>query len=103
MGKKDEGVEIETRYQLADHVYGRATIKSAQKVNLWLGAEVMLEYEVDEALDLIKGKLTSARESLATYNKDLAFLKDQITTTEVNLARVFNHDVQVRREAKLKA
>ena len=33
-------------------------------------------------------------------NEDLAFLRDQIITSEVNIARVFNHDVRVRRAAK---
>ena len=35
-----------------------------------------------------------------TVNEDLAFLRDQIITSEVNIARVFNHDVRVRRAAK---
>jgi hypothetical protein len=32
--------------------------------------------------------------------EDLAFLKDQMITTEVNIARVFNHDVKQRKKAK---
>lgn len=34
------------------------------------------------------------------YVEDLAFLKDQMITTEVNIARVFNHDVKLRKKAK---
>jgi hypothetical protein len=35
-----------------------------------------------------------------TVNEDLGFLRDQIITSEVNIARVFNYDVRVRRAAK---
>jgi hypothetical protein len=30
--------------------------------------------------------------------EDLSFLRDQIITTEVNIARIFNHDVRRRRQ-----
>ncbi|KUF89105.1 hypothetical protein AM588_10002043 [Phytophthora nicotianae] len=32
--------------------------------------------------------------------EDLSFLRDQIITTEVNIARIFNHDVRRRRQEK---
>lgn len=32
---------------------------------------------------------------------DLAFLRDSIITTEVNIARIFNHDVRRRRQVRL--
>jgi hypothetical protein len=35
-----------------------------------------------------------------TVNEDLGFLRDQIITSEVNIARVFNHDVRIRRAVR---
>ena len=46
----------------------------------------MLEYPFDEANALLNKNMTTAKESLATVEKDLSFIKDQITTTEVMLA-----------------
>ncbi len=40
-------------YQLADNVYAKARIKPVETVNLWLGANVMLEYGLDEAVELL--------------------------------------------------
>jgi hypothetical protein len=45
--------------------------------------------------------------SLTIYNleqvdEDLEFLKEQITTMEVNIARVYNDEVRHRRESKTK-
>jgi Prefoldin subunit len=62
----------------------------------------MLTYELDEAIELLSGKLTAAEKSLAGSKLDLEFLRDQITTMEVNTARVHNWDVKRRRELRLK-
>lgn len=40
-------------YQLADNVFAKARVKPVNTVNLWLGANVMLEYELQEALALL--------------------------------------------------
>lgn len=61
-------------------------------------ANVMMSYPLDEAITLLKGKLAAAEKSLANARKDLDFLRDQITTMEVNTARVHNWDVKRRRE-----
>lgn len=42
----------------------------------------------------------NAEVNLASLEGDLAFLKDQITISEVNIARVHNFNVQVKKEAK---
>jgi hypothetical protein len=44
----------------------------------------MLEYPFDEANALLNKNMTTATDSLATVEKDLSFIKDQITTTEVS-------------------
>jgi hypothetical protein len=40
--------------------------------------------------------------NLASLEGDLAFLKDQITISEVNIARIHNYNVQLKKEAKEK-
>ena len=60
----------------------------------------MLSYGIDEAIELLTEKLSNAKTNLAMANEDLGFLRDQITTMEVNTARVHNWDVKRRRESK---
>lgn len=60
-------------------------------------ANVMLEYSIDEAEALLKKNLEDSRHALLQLETDLDFLKDQITTTEVNIARVYNYDVRARK------
>jgi hypothetical protein len=60
----------------------------------------MLEYTIPEAIELLESKLQGAKESLEICEADLEFLKENITTMEVNTARVYNWDVQKRREER---
>jgi hypothetical protein len=62
----------------------------------------MLEYTISEALELLGSKLQSAKESQQICESDLEFLRENITIMEVNTARVYNYDVQKRREEKSK-
>lgn len=62
----------------------------------------MLSYPLDSAHTLLLGKLDAARGSLGTVKDDLLFLRDQITVTEVNVARVYNWDVARRRQDRMK-
>ncbi|KAI8591635.1 Prefoldin subunit-domain-containing protein [Geranomyces variabilis] len=101
ISQEDSTDPIITQYELNDTLYARAEIKSGNKtVYLWLGANVMLEYSTPEASDLLTQKLASARTSLEQVDEDLEFLRDQITTMEVNTARVYNYDVKLRRARK---
>lgn len=70
--------------------------RAVPQVCLWLGANVMLEYPRDEAILLLEDNLKNAKAALVTLVDDMGHLRDQITVTEVNMARVFNWDVKVR-------
>lgn len=60
----------------------------------------MVEYPLEEAKDVLTNNLNTASKNLQQVSDDLKFLKSQITTTEVNVARVYNYDVKQRRQAK---
>ncbi|KAK9448329.1 Prefoldin subunit-domain-containing protein [Limtongia smithiae] len=98
--RNSEDNKITTTYELNDTLFAKANIVASDTVYLWLGANVMLEYPMEEATDLLNSKLKSAKESLLTCDEDLEFLRENITTVEVNTARVYNWDVQKRREQR---
>ncbi|BES93368.1 prefoldin subunit [Nesidiocoris tenuis] len=91
--------DLKTNYLLADQVYMTALIPPTDKVCLWLGANVMLEYDLEEAMKLLNKNIDAAKEHLSFVEHDLDFLRDQFTTTEVNMARVYNWNVK-KRQAK---
>ncbi|KAK4194799.1 putative prefoldin subunit 3 protein [Triangularia verruculosa] len=96
----EEEDEIETTFELNDTLYAKARVPRTKEVYLWLGANVMLSYPVGEAEELLEGKLKAARTSLGNCEEDLDFLREQITTMEVAVARVYNWDVVQKRKEK---
>ena len=47
--------------------------------------------------------IQGAKEMIENLSKDLMFLKDQITVSEVNIARLHNHKVQLNQKAKVES
>ena len=87
----DSSKELSTNFLLSDNIWAKAKVPNTSgKVGLWLGANVMVEYTYDEAVKLLGKNLHNAESKIKETEDDLDFLKDQITTTEVNLARIYN-------------
>lgn len=104
LAKKDEKEPLQMDFALNDTLYMRAKVDRCagskdepSRVGLWLGADVMLEYPVEEAIQVLKEKLTEAERNLEDAQEDLEFLRENITTMEVNCARLYNWDVEHRR------
>lgn len=91
--------ELNTHFLMSSQLYSKARIPPTETVCLWLGANVMLEYPLDEAKALLAKNLSTSLSNLKQIDEDLEFLRDQITTSEVNLARVYNWNVK-RNKAK---
>ncbi|WRT64978.1 uncharacterized protein IL334_001919 [Kwoniella shivajii] len=98
-GKKEEAMK--TLFELNDTLYAEAEINENGEVGLWLGANIMLMYPLQEAIDLLTSKLSTAKKSHEETVEDLEFLREQVTVMEVNFARVHNWDVKRRREKGL--
>mmetsp|Transcript_12863 Transcript_12863/g.15578 ORF Transcript_12863/g.15578 Transcript_12863/m.15578 type:complete len:198 (-) Transcript_12863:70-663(-) len=102
VARKEEESESTYTYQLAENIWSKATAAPSDTVCLWLGANCMLEYKLDEAIELLQTNEGNARTTLKSLEEDMAFLRDQITTTEVNIARTHNYGVKMRQAAKAK-
>jgi len=85
--------------------------------SIYLKANVMLSYPIDEAQELLSSKLATAKLNYDNCEEDLDFLREQITvrttwavcralrltinqTMEVAMARVYNWDVVMKRKEK---
>lgn len=101
--KQEEGdaEPIQTHYSLADTIYGKAEVECTGEVCLWLGANVMLKYTYDEAIEVLTNSLNSSKTKLAETVEDLEHLRNQSITVEVNMARLFNYDLKMKKSAKV--
>nr|CCA18812.1 prefoldin subunit 3 putative [Albugo laibachii Nc14] len=101
MSKQEAKQSIHTKFNLADNIYVKAAVDpSIGNVCIWLGANVMVEFSYTEALELLQNNIATAKAQMNQIDSDLGFLRDQIITTEVNMARVYNYDSKRRRQDK---
>jgi prefoldin subunit 5 len=84
-------------------VFAKAEISKSGVVHLWLGANVMLEYTYDEAIELLSSKLEKAKKDMKTISDNLSFVRNQIITSEVNISRIYNWDVRRKRQERLES
>lgn len=92
--------DLDVTFEVSNQLFARAHIPTADRVGLWLGANVMLEYDLEEAEKILIENEDSAKQSLADVDRTLEFLKEQTTTVEVNLARLHNLSVKQGRQNK---
>lgn len=50
-----------TDFELSDGIFAKAEIKKPKAVGIWLGANVMVEYNFEEAIELLEKNLSTAR------------------------------------------
>lgn len=96
----DQNDDLETNVLLSEQVFVKSVFPPTKTVYLWLGANVMLEYTLKEAEELLTQNMESAVTNLRCLEHDQEFLRDQLTTTEVNMARVYNWDIKRRQSLK---
>ncbi|MDI1485026.1 MAG: peptide chain release factor 1 [Ramalina farinacea] len=101
--RKPDSDPIDATFELNDTLYARARVPPTREVYLWLGANVMLSYPIEEAETMLEGKLSGAQQTLKNCEEDLDFLREQVTTLEVATARVYNWDVTMKRKEKAEA
>ena len=93
---------ISTHFSLGETLFveGEITVEKdkPQLIGLWLGANVMVEYTLPEAKELLNSNLARLKVNIKNTTEDLAFIREQIIVLEVNMARVYNQDVQKRQK-----
>lgn len=96
----DQKGDMETNVLLSEQVFIKSVVPPTKTVYLWLGANVMLEYTLEEAEQMLSQNIEGATTNLRCLEHDQEFLRDQLTTTEVNMARVYNWDIKRRQNLK---
>lgn len=102
--KKDAASEGEgdanmvVNYSLCDTIYARANVDTeVGKVCLWIGASTMVEYTYEEAIELLQHQKADTIAKVEELNEDLFHLRGNSITVEVNMARLFNHRVKMKK------
>lgn len=70
---------------------------SAGVVYLWIGASTMVEYTYEEAINLLETQLEQTHFKINELQEDLYYIRGNAITVEVNMARLFNHSVKLKK------
>jgi hypothetical protein len=60
----------------------------------------MVEYKFAAAGELLEQQLISTHAKIEELQEDLYFLRGNSITVEVNMARLFNHSVKLRKQGE---
>lgn len=63
-----------------------------------LQANLLVEYPIDEAIELLVSNRDSAKQKVDYYEKGVLFLQEQIVIMQVSMARIHNWAVVARRK-----
>ena len=102
MEKKDKNETLKIDYMVSNNLWAKADVKVPESVFLWLGANIMCEYSMSEAKELLNSNLEKAKSQIKVNENDLDFVKDQMTCCEVNIARIYNESVRRKQAAGAK-
>jgi prefoldin subunit 5 len=95
---KQKGPPVRTNFQVSASIFAEADLEQAAgKVVLWVGASTAVEVTYAEAEKMLKSNLDKKNESLERTTNDIKVAKAMITTADVSIARIYNHDVKMRR------
>jgi prefoldin subunit 5 len=87
--QKEEEAEVITRYSLAETIFATAQVECNGTVHLWLGANVMLEYTYDEAIELLSSKETIAKKEHQNVSNFAHQLQKHFSQKKVFLLQKF--------------
>ncbi|CAK5113885.1 unnamed protein product [Meloidogyne enterolobii] len=76
-------------YKLDENLFSDAVIEEMDRVCIWLGANVMVEYKLEEAQELLTKHLANIEQTNGETEEELDFLRDQITTTGILIKKNF--------------
>ncbi|CAL1673399.1 unnamed protein product [Lasius platythorax] len=79
--EKNNSHNLETQFLLSEQVYAKAIIPPTDK-------------------EVLTKNIEAAKKNLGYVEHDLDFVRDQFTTMEVNMARIYNWEVKRRQAAK---
>ncbi|KAL7063677.1 hypothetical protein AAHC03_02017 [Spirometra sp. Aus1] len=100
---EEKNTNFDVTFEVSDQLFARAHIDRADKVGVWLGANVMLEYNLAEAKEILLSNISAAEVSMADVEETLNYLKEQTTTVEVSMARLHNLNVKRNQAARASA
>ncbi|KAL7715804.1 Prefoldin subunit 3 [Entamoeba marina] len=87
---------VETKFEISSGLYLPVKINKPKTVNLWIGANVMLEYSFEDAKTMLNENLSKARENISKLDIDTEHLTNEIKKMEALISKVVDAGVSMK-------
>ena len=75
--EEEEKRSMDANFLISDNIWAKARVaNNTGRVGLWLGANVMVEYNFEEAITILNKNMANAVTRLQQTDDDLNYLKD---------------------------
>merc|ERR1719333_1697445 len=75
--ENSEGKTLDTTFKISDPLHVKAKLNCTDRVYLWIGAGIMCEYKIDEAIDLLTKNSAQLAGSIASLSEDIEYAERQ--------------------------
>ncbi|XP_030388044.1 prefoldin subunit 3 [Scaptodrosophila lebanonensis] len=90
---QEEKIEFMTRVQLFNKVYKDVFVPPVESVTIVIPGNVHMQFPLDEAEKYVIKQLGQMVQQLKIYEHDLNYLRDQMSTTNLNITRVYKYNI----------
>uniref|UniRef100_A0AC35FJ39 Prefoldin subunit 3 n=1 Tax=Panagrolaimus sp. PS1159 TaxID=55785 RepID=A0AC35FJ39_9BILA len=98
---EDENYEwpMEIQYPLAEQIYAKAYVDKFETLTIVLGTGSFADITIEEADKMFTKNLNDINRLTSQLAEEIDFIKDQVTTSEVNVAHLYNYNVNLKKAA----
>jgi len=97
----EDGEFQDIQYELEDGLFAFASIpkkSTTNTVSLWLGSGILMDFTYEEAQQILSEKSAVYTNKINEIMEDIEFLREQITTLQVNMSKVYNYSILQKRK-----
>ncbi|EDW72041.1 uncharacterized protein Dwil_GK19015 [Drosophila willistoni] len=96
----EDKTEFEAKFQPAIGVFTTVIVPPLEKVNLLVGSNVFMEFELKDAEKHLIGQIKDLVQQLKAYEHDVEYLREMMVITELNISRLYKYgqDQQKKRQ-----
>ncbi|ELP85547.1 prefoldin subunit, putative [Entamoeba invadens IP1] len=88
--------EVKTKFEIANGLYLPVTISEPKKVNLWIGAGVMMEYSFEEAEKTLTDNTNATTTMIKKLDEDSNHLNGEIAKMEVLIKKMVDAGIALQ-------
>uniref|UniRef100_A0AC34FY46 Prefoldin subunit 3 n=1 Tax=Panagrolaimus sp. ES5 TaxID=591445 RepID=A0AC34FY46_9BILA len=90
---------MEITYPLAEQIFAKAHVDKFETLTIVLGNGSFADVTIDEADKMFTKNLNDINRLTTQLGEEINFIKDQVTTSEVNVAHLYNYNVILKKAA----